>query len=98
MTHSPLLQAGDIVHPHRESPAAERPSFTGLLAAMRRGRPVVVNTVQVEWSSVGLVLDTRIGRFGIEGGEHDDALVLFPEGLCRVPEWNLRRVPPESHL
>ncbi len=57
-----------------------------MLVSMVNGRPVIVNTLRVSWDSVGLVLDVRIGRRGSEGGEHNDALVLFPGGLCRVPE------------
>lgn len=81
-----MLTAGDIVRPHREEPIRSQPWFTGMLVSMVNGRPVIVNTLRVPWDSVGLVLDVRIGRRGSEGGEHNDALVLFPCGLCRVPE------------
>lgn len=90
MNHS--IEPSCLVHPHRTGPFRERSNFTGMLVSMRQGRPVVVNTVAVSWSSIGLVLDVRIGRQGIEGGGHEDALVLFPEGLVRVEEKYLRPV------
>lgn len=81
-----------LVHPYRAGPFRERPSFAGMLVSMRRGRPVIVNTVDIAWSSIGLVLDVRIGRQGFEGGGHEDALVLFPEGLVRVEEKYLQSI------
>lgn len=86
------IEPSQLVRPHRTGPFRERPSFAGMLVSMRRGRPVIVNTVDIAWSSIGLVLDVRIGRQGFEGGGHEDALVLFPEGLVRVEEKYLRPI------
>lgn len=90
MSH--LIEQSCLVHPHRTGPFRERPDFLGMLVSMRRGRPVIVNTVTIAWSSIGLVLDVRIGRQGNEGGGHEDALVLFPEGLVRVEEKYLQPI------
>lgn len=82
----PDLEPGDLVHPHREGERRRHPTFSGLLVRMIEGRPVIVDAVDIPWDGVGLVLETLIGRRGYEGGTPEDALVLFPQGLCRVPK------------
>lgn len=67
--------------------------FRGLRCEIRGGRPVIVGALRVAADSPGLVLGTRIGRVGVEGGTPDDVLVLFPEGLVRGPEREFRPVP-----
>jgi hypothetical protein len=82
---------GGLVRLFREDVRHEHsPFFVGWLVRMEGGRPVIFDSVRIPWDSPGLVLDVRLGRQGVEGGTHEDALVLFPEGLCRVPESSLR--------
>ena len=87
-----LIEPSSLVSPYRAGPFRERSDFLGMLVLMRKGRPVIVNTVNIAWDSIGLVLDVRVGRQGFEGGNHDDALVLFPEGLVRIEEKYLHTI------
>ena len=80
------VAVGDLVRPYRAGFVAPvHPTYTGLGVRMIEGRPVIVTTFDIPWDAVGLVLETQIGRRGYEGGTPEDALVLFPQGLCRVP-------------